>query len=357
MLPQATAESAPQATSESVATGDVGTAKPRAAAAAQAAAGESDTAVAARRARGGEAPAASAVGKEESAVARTLGKEGAVAKALGREETAATRALAREEAAVARSLGQEESALARGLGRGEAVMEKPPPKGMGLKGAPSPITGAVVSLGANLAGTLLTSWMHDKIRESVANMPPPSINRAKLWAAGGVTDRTPIDLLASKLPSAVEEFEADRGRATLRALAFWNALDRAPADQRIALLDSMQDAVWRDQAQLLQAQSNVDAALELEPLIREQVQAAADLQKYVDNPWVFEKLATWGGFGLPEISAISSNLAWYQASLTRGTLVPLQQLRTRLQQSIDGNDKLLEQLKAARQPGRIQPPR
>jgi hypothetical protein len=242
-----------------------------------------------------------------------------------------------------------ETGAARAVARGgaEPGMERPSPKGMGLKGGPSPITGAVVSIGAGIAGGLLTSWMHDKMVQAVREMPRPSVNRASLWASGGVRDRTSLDLLASNLPNAVADFEAGRGRYTIEVLAFWNRWDAAPAAERQVLLDQLEDAVWQDQGRLLEAQRNVAEALQLEPQITEGVQAARELQTLVDNPVVFEQLATKTGMSAGEVAAVSSNLAWYQASFTRGVLQPLHRLATRLQETFDGNEALLDQIKLA----------
>lgn len=244
-----------------------------------------------------------------------------------------------------------EPAPVRAMARGEAEseIEPPSPKGMGLEGAPSPVLGAVISVGAEIAGSLLTSWMHDKMLQAVLEMPSPAIDRVDLWAPDGVRNRTSLDLLATDLPTAVTDFEIGRVRQTFEVLAFWRQYDGATTAERRVLLGRLKDAVWNDQSRLLKAQHNVAEALQLEPQITEAVEAARDLQAIVDDPVTFGKLVTETSMRVEEVSAVSNNLAWYQASFTRGVLQPLHQLAVQLETAIDGNEILLNQIKLAEQ--------
>jgi hypothetical protein len=158
-------------------------------------------------------------------------------------------------------------------------------KGMGLKGGPSPIKLAVAGMGIQIAGGLLQSWMHDKILESVKNMPKPTITAARIWTDPASRERyVPVEILAANLPQVQEDLELSLGRSTVQLISFWRELETAPQEQRLAMLDELEGVVYRDQADVLRAQSNVWRALELEPQILESVEAARDVQEIVSNP-------------------------------------------------------------------------
>jgi len=282
----------------------------------------------------GEA-ASTAFAREEVAVAKGIaGEEGLAAKGLGREEVAAAKGLGMEERAAAKLIGAEEKSL-----------QEKPLQGMGLRGGPSPVTGAIVNIGAGIAAGLLTSWLHDQIKESVEKMPRPEMKSVSLWGRQGMRGHSALDLLTSHLPNAVDELYLARGRYFFDVAAFWNDIGKTPIPARAAPLGNFEDAVWQDLGLLVQAERNVKEALEFEPQIREQVEAARDLQSYIQNPLVYYYMAIYVGFTVEEIELIKSNLAQFQASYTRGVLEPLHKLQAELEQSINGDQALLEQIK------------
>jgi hypothetical protein len=114
------------------------------------------------------------------------------------------------------------------------------------------------------------------------------------------------------------------------------------------MLGALEDIVWRDQADVLRALSNVARALELEPRIRESVDAARGVQAIVSNPAVVGVGVSFVGFNLEELTKISDNLAWFQASFTRGVLRPLHGIAEALVRAEASNNALLAQIKEIR---------
>ncbi|HEX8557064.1 MAG TPA: DUF4157 domain-containing protein, partial [Pyrinomonadaceae bacterium] len=231
-----------------------------------------------------------------------------------------------------------------------AELEAPGPRGMGLRGEPSPLVGAAVGLAANVAGSLLTSWMHDSILKSVNEMPPPVIDQAQFWKEGGMRGRTGLDLLATNIEEARVQFHEGRARLSFDVLSFWGRLDALDVKARFAALESLEDAAWQDMSQLLTAQSNLGAALALEPQIQEGIEAAAALQSYIKSPFGTMTLVYGVGMDINEISRISDNLAWYQSANKR-MLGSLRELSAEVERQIAANDALREQIAAARRRG------
>jgi hypothetical protein len=240
----------------------------------------------------------------------------------------------------------------------EAEAEKPTLKGFGLESGPSQVKLAVAGIGIQVAGSLLQGWMHDAILESVRNTPKPTIDAAQLWSDPASRERyVPVELLAANLPQMREALELRLARSAFELISFWRRLDHAPPEQRLAMLDALEDTVYRDQADVLRAQSNVSRALELEPQILESVRAAADLQRLVENPKLIAVGVSFVGFDLQELSAIASNLAWFQASFTRGVLVPLHGLSAALARAETSIDGVLAQIRELRSRAILRAPR
>jgi hypothetical protein len=247
------------------------------------------------------------------------------------------------------ALAAEEKALAKGTQIELGVAEKPALKGMGLSGGPSPVKLAVAGMGIQIAGGLLQAWMYKSIRDSVMNLPKPSITAARVWRDEATRAKyVPVELLAANLPHIQEDLELSLGRNTIQLIAFWSDLDMAPPEQRLELLDSLEDSVFRSQADVLKAQGNVGRMLELEPQILESVAAARDVQAIVSNPAVMGFGASFVGFDLGDLMKISDNLAWFQASFTRGVLVPLHGIANALARAEASNEAVLAQVKRLR---------
>lgn len=271
--------------------------------------------------------------------------------AARKDKSAIVKDIPREEKGFVRQAPMKDTRFARALEPEVTVTETPLLKGMGLKDGRSVVKGTIINVGIGIAGALLTSWMHDKILESVNNMPKPEINQVRLWKANGMKGRGALDLLCSDLPGMASDLEMGRGQLTMQMLNFWNQLNSASQSERQRLLESATDAIREDTAVLLKAQQNVREALALEPSIRESVQAASDLHTYISVPQVWGELVKY--LGLDQVEQIRSNLSWYQAGLTRMVLQPLHFLDKRLQESIDQNDVIVAQLRKARRRGGI----
>jgi hypothetical protein len=303
----------------------------------------------------------SPAGIEVEGETEQIGKKGVnLSSTAAREEVAATKGLSSADKAAAKGLQKEEAVIAKVGEQNEAILSKRIPskefetqgehlEGMGLRSGPSAIKGALFNIGVGIAGSLLTSWLHDKIKESVENMPPIELKAVRLWQKEGVRGHSSLDLLASNLPEAVDQLYTARGRAFFELGAFWNDLDKSPESERGQSLADLEDSVWSDQSRMVQALDNVRGALQFEGQIKERVEAAADLQRWIENPNVYYYLVIDIGFQIEEVEQIKDNLAWFQASFLRSVLEPLHKLQTKLEQSIEGNDALLAQIK--RTPG------
>jgi hypothetical protein len=253
------------------------------------------------------------------------------------------------------ALAAEEKALAQGT-----QPEKPALKGMGLSGGPSPVKLAAAGMGIQIAGGLLQAWMYKAIRDSVMNMPKPSVTAAHVWKDRATRQKyVPVEVLAANLPQVQEDLERSLGRNTIELIGFWRAFDMAPLEQRLEMLDSLEGAVFRSQADVLNAQRNVGRMLELEPQILESVSAAREVQAIVSNPAVMGFGVSLVGFDLADLVKVSDNLAWFQASFTRGVLAPLHGIAVALTRAEASNDAVLDQVKAlrARAIPRLTPPR
>ncbi len=228
--------------------------------------------------------------------------------------------------------------------------ELPRPRGVGLRGGPSPLLAPAVGLAANVAGALLTSWLHDSILESVNNMPQPIIEQVELWKERGMEGRNALDLLASNIGETRSQFQENRGHLSLALLYFWTQLDQQETAERYAALDSLEDSIMQDTAQLLTGQSNIEMALELEPRIQQSVEAAAELHSYIKSPLGTTALFYGLGMSIEEMTRITDNLAWYQ-SAHRQMLRSLHELSTDVQHHIAVDDELQRQIEAARRNG------
>jgi hypothetical protein len=247
------------------------------------------------------------------------------------------------------ALAAEEKALAQGTELELGVAEKPALKGMGLSGGPSPVKLAAAGIGIQIAGELLQAWMYKAIRESVLNMPKPSVTAAHMWRDQATRQKyVPVEVLAANLPQIQEDLARSLGHNTIELIWFWRALDVAPPEQRPEMLDSLESAVLRSQAEVLNAQRNVRRMLELEPQILESVAAARELQAIVSDPTVMGIGVSFVGFDLTDLTKISDNLSWFQASFTRGVLAPLHEIAIALTRAEASNDAVLEQVKALR---------
>jgi hypothetical protein len=230
----------------------------------------------------------------------------------------------------------------------EGELEHTELKGMGLRGAPSQVKLAAYGLGVQIAGGLLTSWMHDKILESVQRMPRPSAEQAHIWSDPAVRSYGALELVRADLPGVLEQLELSLGRQTMAMIAFWRALDSGPAPSRARMIAVAEDEVLADQRRLATARANVAKALALEPKLIEAADAAEALQRIVDNPVVLDQGIRFVGLDLNEMAAISSNLAWYQATLRRSVLAPLHGLASTLDAATRSDKTIIDQFTQAR---------
>jgi hypothetical protein len=208
---------------------------------------------------------------------------------------------------------------------------------------------AFASLGIGIAGNLLNSWMHDQILESVKNMAKPEPQKLDLWKKDGALNRKRLDLLASKLGETLEDFETKNGRFTMDMFMFWNELDGMSNEDQLQSLDGIETGLQKYQETLSQAIANVGQALELEPTIKESIQAANDLRRIIESgPGVYTMFYV-SQLSVEEIEQIRNNLNWYQAAYTRQVLEPLHGLDMALKKQREALLKISEQIKAAKQ--------
>ena len=247
------------------------------------------------------------------------------------------------------AMAAEEKTLAKGTQVELGVAEKSARNGMGLSHGPSPVKLAVAGMGIQIAGGLLQAWMYKSIRDSVMNMPKPSVTTARVWKDDATRQKyVPVEVLTANLPQVQEDLERSLGKSMIELIAFWRDVDMAPPKQRLKLLNSLEDVVFRSQADVLNAQRNVGRMLELEPRILESVAAARDTEAIVSNPTILGLGVSFVGFDLTDLIKISDNLAWFQASYTRGLLAPLHGIAAALSRAEASNSTILAQVRELR---------
>ena len=262
-----------------------------------------------------------------SGVARPAPPEGRVPGA-GRAEPAKTGAKPKPVLAIGEPSSRETAARARTSSRTPRI---------------GPVGSTFINIGAGVARDLLTSWLHDKILESVEEMPKPTIREARLWDPGGMRERSPLDLVASNLPQMADDFDSGRVHYTFQVVQAWYAVDAMLfVDDKEHLLDQFADAVLKDVSELFQARSNVKEAQALAPKMREAMQAAEDLLAMAESGAGIAVMF-YGGLSVEEISRITNNLRWFAAS-HRNTLAALDRLEGSLEKAIDANAEILEQI-------------
>jgi hypothetical protein len=200
-----------------------------------------------------------------------------------------------------------------------------------------------VSIGVGVAANLLTSWLLDQLAKSLAETPPPTVERVQLWAARDVRGGSVLDLIAAELPKEVQDLKERRQLLLLQLLGFWAQLDHAPADARPSLLEAATKQLLEDRRQLFVAANNVSTALESEHRFADSAQAAADLERILSQPLVYSATAIYGRLSVAQIEQARTNLRWYQASIRRQVIAPLHELDSLIREAINTTNLTLAQ--------------
>jgi hypothetical protein len=221
------------------------------------------------------------------------------------------------------------------------------PRGLGLRSGPSQLTMTAVHLGISVGGDLLTSWLLDRLAQSMAEMPPLTVERAELWARDGVRTGSVLDLVAAELPREVQDLKERRQALSQGLLFFWAQLGQAPAEARESLIEAAVRQLLEDRRQLRVAANNVATALESEQRFAESAQAAEDLGRIISNPGIWEGIVTYGRLSVDQVEQVRINLSWYQASIRRAVLAPLHELDGILREAVNVDNMVILQLRRA----------